>query len=117
LGVVTAVASPRRLAIRIDGQAGHSGEVSMADRRDALAAAAEVVLAVETVARAEPPETVATVGTLTVEPGAVSVIPGRVRMAVDMRGIDSESLARAESAIRAAVDDIAARRDVTAVLD
>jgi hydantoinase/carbamoylase family amidase len=117
LGVVTAVASPRRFAITIDGQAGHSGEVSMADRRDALAAAAEVVLAVEATARAEPPETVATVGTLAVEPGAVSVIPGRVRFAVDVRGIDSASLARVESAIRAAVDAITSRRGVTAKIE
>ena len=116
LGVVTAVASPRRFAVRIDGEAGHSGEVSMADRRDALAAAAEVVLAVEAAARAEPAETVATVGTLVVEPGAVSVIPGRARMAIDVRGIASESLARVESAIRTAVDEIATRRGVTAEL-
>ena len=116
LGVVTAVASPRRFAVRIDGEAGHSGEVSMADRRDALAAAAEVVLAVEAAARAEPAETVATVGTLVVEPGAVSVIPGRTRMAIDVRGIASESLARVESAIRTAVDEIATRRGVTAEL-
>jgi hydantoinase/carbamoylase family amidase len=116
LGVVTAVASPRRFAVRIDGEAGHSGEVSMADRRDALAAAAEVVLAVEAAARAEPAETVATVGTLAVEPGAVSVIPGRVRLAIDVRGIASPSLARVESAIRSAVEEIAARRGVTAEL-
>ena len=117
LGVVTAVASPRRFAVRIDGQAGHSGEVSMADRRDALAAAAEIVLAVEAAARAEPAETVATVGTLSVEPGAVSVIPGRARLAIDVRGIASDSLARVDSAIRAAVDEIAARREVTAALE
>ncbi|HEX3978105.1 MAG TPA: hydantoinase/carbamoylase family amidase [Solirubrobacteraceae bacterium] len=117
LGVVTAVASPRRFAVRIDGEAGHSGEVSMADRRDALAAAAEVVLAVEDAARAEPAETVATVGTLTVEPGAVSVIPGRTRLAIDVRGIASESLARVQSAIRSAVDEIAVRRGVTAELE
>ncbi len=117
LGVVTAVASPRRLAVRIEGEAGHSGEVSMADRRDALAAAAEVVLAVEAAARAEPAETVATVGTLAVEPGAVSVIPGRTRLAVDVRGIASESLARVESAIRVAVDEIATRRGVSAEIE
>jgi hydantoinase/carbamoylase family amidase len=117
LGVVTAVASPRRFAVRIGGEAGHSGEVSMADRHDALAAAAEVVLAVEAAARAEPAETVATVGTLAVEPGAVSVIPGRTRMAIDVRGIASESLARVESAIRAAVHAIAARRGVTAEIE
>jgi hydantoinase/carbamoylase family amidase len=117
LGVVTAVASPRRLAVRIDGQAGHSGEVSMADRRDAMTAAAEVVLAVEAAARAEPAETVATVGTLAVEPGAVSVIPGVARLLIDVRGIASDSLARVESAIRAAVDDIATRRGVTAEIE
>ena len=111
------MASPRRFAVRVEGQAGHSGEVSMADRRDALAAAAEVVLAVEAAARAEPAETVATVGTLTVEPGAVSVIPGRARLAIDVRGIASESLARVESAVRTAVDEIATRRAVTAEIE
>ncbi|HXD66677.1 MAG TPA: hydantoinase/carbamoylase family amidase [Solirubrobacteraceae bacterium] len=117
LGVVSAVASPRRFAVRIEGEAGHSGEVSMADRRDALAAAAEVVLAVEAAARAEPDETVATVGTLTVQPGAVSVIPGRAELAIDVRGIASGSLARIESAVREAVDEIATRRAVTASID
>jgi hydantoinase/carbamoylase family amidase len=117
LGVVTAVASPRRFAVRLEGQAGHSGEVSMADRHDALAAAAEVILAVEAAARAEPAETVATVGTLAVEPGAVSVIPGRVRLAIDVRGIDGGSLDRVQTSIRAAVDEIAQRRGVNAVLE
>jgi hydantoinase/carbamoylase family amidase len=117
LGVVTAVASPRRFMVRIDGQAGHSGEVSMADRRDALTAAAEVVLAVEAAARAEPAETVATVGTVAVEPGAVSVIPGRVWLGIDVRGTVSESLARVDAAVRVAIDEIATRRGVTAELE
>ena len=59
---MTRVASPRRSQIELVGEAGHSGEVSMENRRDALAAAGEVVLAVERAARDEPPETVATVG-------------------------------------------------------
>jgi N-carbamoyl-L-amino-acid hydrolase len=116
LGVVTAVASPRRFVVRIEGQAGHSGEVAMAERHDALAAGAEVVLAVEAAAHAEPPETVATVGTLSVAPGAVSVIPGEVRLGIDVRGIEPESLARVEAAIRSAVTDIAQRRGVDAQL-
>ena len=116
LGVVTAVASPRRFVVRIEGQAGHSGEVAMAERHDALAAGAEVVLAAEAAARAEPPETVATVGTLSVAPGAVSVIPGEVRLGIDVRGIESGSLARVEAAIRSAVTDIAQRRGVAAQL-
>jgi hydantoinase/carbamoylase family amidase len=114
LGVVTTVASPRRFTVRIHGEAGHSGEVSMAERHDALAAAAEVILAVETAARGEPPETVATVGTIAVAPGALSVVPGEARLGIDVRGISSESLARVDAAIRAAAGEIAHRRGVRA---
>ena len=114
LGVVTTVASPRRFAVRIRGEAAHSGEVSMTERRDALAAAAEVVLAVEAAARAEPPETVATVGTIDVSPGALSVIPGAARIGIDVRGISSGSLARVDAALRRAVNEIAQRRGVVA---
>ena len=117
LGVVTTVASPRRFAVRIDGEAGHSGEVSMAERHDALAAAAELVLAVEAAARAEPAETVATVGTIAVAPGALSVVPGEARLGIDVRGISSESLARVDAAIRAATAEIAERRGVHAELE
>ncbi len=116
LGVVTRVASPRRFEVEIEGAAGHCGEITMEDRHDALTAAAELVLAVEAAARAEPPETVATVGTLTVSPGAVSVIPGRVALAIDVRAVDSGSLARLDAAIRATARDIADRRGVRADL-
>ena len=112
LGIVTRVASPRRFELRITGQAGHSGEVSMEARRDALAAAAEVVLAIEAAARAEPAETVATVGVISVAPGAVSVIPGQARLAIDVRGIASDSLGRLDAAIRERVAEIGERRGV-----
>jgi hydantoinase/carbamoylase family amidase len=112
LGVVTRVASPRRFELRIEGEAGHAGEVPMERRRDALAAAAEVVLAIEAAARAEPPQTVATVGTIAVSPGAVSVVPGRARLGIDVRGISSESLARLDSTIRERVAEIGAHRAV-----
>jgi hydantoinase/carbamoylase family amidase len=114
LGVVTRVASPRRLQIVLTGAAGHSGEVSMADRRDALAAAAEVVLAVEAAALAEPVETVATVGRLNVSPGAISVIPGRVDLLVDIRGVDHESLDRTQAEIESLTTEIASDRRVQA---
>jgi hydantoinase/carbamoylase family amidase len=117
LGVVTRVAAPRRFAIELRGEAGHAGEVSMEDRRDALAAAAEVVLAIEAAARAEPPETVATVGALAVTPGSVSVIPARARLAVDIRAIDAASLERLEEAIRKLTGEVAARRGVSATVD
>ncbi len=117
LGVVTTVASPRRFAVQIHGESGHSGEVSMAARHDALAAGAELVLAIEAAARSEPAETVATVGTIQIAPGAISVIPGKARLGIDVRGTSSDSLARVEAAIRAAVAQLGQRRGVTADLD
>ncbi|HLH66677.1 MAG TPA: hydantoinase/carbamoylase family amidase [Solirubrobacteraceae bacterium] len=114
LGVVSAVASPRRFAVELRGVAGHCGEVPMEDRRDALAAAAELVLAVEAAARSQPPETVATVGTISVSPGALSVIPARARLGIDARAISSGSLAELEAEIRAAAAAIAERRGVRA---
>ncbi len=114
LGVVTRVASPRRLEISITGQSGHAGEVAMEDRHDALTAAAEMILAIEAAARAEPAQTVATVGTVAVSPGAVSVIPGVTRLGVDMRAVQSESLDRLEAGVRDAVAAVARRRDVGA---
>lgn len=114
LSVVGRVASPRRLEVLIAGEAGHSGEVTMERRRDALAAAAELILAVEAAARAEPPETVATVGTIEITPGAVSVIPGTARLVIDARGVTAESLDHLEAAIRAETRELAARRGVTA---
>ena len=112
LGIVTRVAAPRRLEIVIRGEAGHAGEIGMDERRDALAAAAEIVLAVEQAARAQPRPTVATVGTLAVSPGAVSVIPGEARLGIDMRAVETEPLDRLESAIREAVELVGARRGV-----
>jgi hydantoinase/carbamoylase family amidase len=116
VGVVTTVASPRRFEVGFHGEAGHAGEVTMEARRDALAAAAEFVLAVEAAARAEPGETVATVGTIAVSPGALSVVPGDARLGVDVRGISVESLERVEAAVRSAVAEIAERRGVAGEL-
>jgi hydantoinase/carbamoylase family amidase len=114
LGIVTRVASPRRLEVTLTGDPGHAGEVAMEDRRDALAGAAEVVLAIEAAARAQPRETVATVGTLAVAPGAVTTIPGSARLGIDMRGVDAGSLDGLETAVRAAVEAIAGRRRLEA---
>jgi hydantoinase/carbamoylase family amidase len=114
LGVVRHVASPRRFAITVTGESGHAGEVSMLERRDALTAAAEIVLATESAAREQPAQTVATVGTLTVSPGAVSVIPGVARLGVDMRGVDPASLQQLEDLLRGRVAAIAAARGLTA---
>lgn len=113
LGVVERVAVPHRHEVVVHGRAGHAGEVPMEKRCDALAAAAEIVLALEAAARAEPgPETVATVGSLRVEPGAVSVIPGLVRLGVEIRSTDATSLASVTDELAAACERIAESRGV-----
>ncbi|HTR17492.1 MAG TPA: hydantoinase/carbamoylase family amidase, partial [Acetobacteraceae bacterium] len=71
VGCVTAIAGQTRLAVTFTGMAGHAGTVPMAGRHDALAAAAEAVLAIEAAAQAQP-GVVGTVGRLEVLPGAVN---------------------------------------------
>jgi hydantoinase/carbamoylase family amidase len=115
VGVVERIAAPHRHELAVEGEAGHAGEVPMAERHDALAAAAELVLALEGAARdaAERwPATVATVGRLAVEPGVVSIIPARAAAALEVRGIDSDAIAAVEAALERASDDVATRRGV-----
>jgi allantoate deiminase len=98
LAAVTAIVGYSRQTVTITGRAGHAGTTPMADRDDALCAAAERVLAIREAALAIP-ETVATVGTLTVDPGGVNVIPGSVSFTVDVRAPDREHLDKLLSAI------------------
>jgi allantoate deiminase len=83
----------------------------MAERSDALAAAAELVLAVEAVGRAGP-GLVATVGEIAAEPGARNVIPGAALFTVDVRHADPAALERAEEALTERAEDIAYARGV-----
>lgn len=109
VGVVTAIAGQRRIAVAFVGQAGHAGTVPMAGRRDALAAAAEFVLAVE--ARAgQTPGLVATVGRMTVEPGAPNVIPGHVSLSLDVRHADDALRVAACADLAATAQAIGQRR-------
>jgi allantoate deiminase len=94
--------------------AGHAGTVPMRLRRDALAAAAECVLAVELLAGSEA-DLVGTVGKIEALPGAINVIPGRVHFSLDVRAPTDVQRERAVDAIRGAFADIARRRRV--VLD
>jgi len=99
LGVVTAIAGQSRYRVVLTGRAGHAGTTPMDLRRDALAAAAELVLAAERIAREEP-GLVATVGTIGVPDGAVNVIPGRVELTLDVRHADDAVRARAIQTLR-----------------
>jgi allantoate deiminase len=87
VGVVSAIAGQNRISVRFVGEAGHAGTVPMSLRRDALCAAAEFVLAVEAMAHGLP-GLVATVGQVSVQPGASNVIPGQVTLSVDVRHQD-----------------------------
>ena len=98
LGVVTGIAGYTRDEVVFEGSAGHAGTTPMATRDDALVKAAEFVLQVREAAR-EIDGAVATVGRLEVEPGAVNVVPGRVRLTVDARAPDAERLERLLEAI------------------
>jgi allantoate deiminase len=113
VGVVTAIAGQSRVRVVIRGEAGHAGTVPMAARRDALAASAEVVLAVERIARCTE-DLVATVGALSLSPGVGNVVPGEARMLLDVRHAADTVRARAVDTIRADVEQIASARGVDA---
>ena len=111
LGVVTAIAAGARHLMTVNGEKGHAGTVPMALRHDALAAAAEMVLAVERRCSAGG-SLVGTVGILEVKDGTGNVIPGEVRFSVDIRAADRETLEAAQRDVFAELDAIAARRGV-----
>jgi N-carbamoyl-L-amino-acid hydrolase len=89
LGIVLSIAAPASLRISVEGAGGHAGGVLMPDRKDALCAAAELILAIESAARSSgATDTVATVGICEVFPGAVNSIPSRARLTLDIRDSD-----------------------------
>ncbi|WP_338472951.1 M20 family metallo-hydrolase [Niallia sp. XMNu-256] len=92
IGIVTGIAAPVRLIIKIIGKASHSGTTPMDMRQDALLGAAEIALALEKVAKHEQKNgTVATVGVMDIQAGAMNVVPGEVEMKVDIRSTSIES--------------------------
>lgn len=115
LGIVSAIAGATRLAVTVEGIAGHAGTVPMKLRRDALTAAAEMVLAIESIARAEP-DLVATVGVIEAKPGAVNVVPGAARFTIDVRSPHDKIRRAAESEIEKRLGGIAKARNVTVAL-
>jgi ureidoglycolate amidohydrolase len=89
LGIVESIAAPASYHLVAEGAGGHAGGVLMAGRKDALCAAAEIILAVEQAALVSgSSDTVATVGICDVFPAAVNSIPSRVRLTIDLRDTD-----------------------------
>ncbi len=112
VGVVTAIAVASRHRITVAGTAGHAGTVPMDRRRDALTAAAEMVLAAERIAGAGA-GVVATTGMFEPAPGAINVIAGEVRFSLDLRAPDAARHDAAEATIMQAFEAVAARRGLT----
>jgi len=111
VGVVTAIAGSSRYLVDLSGVASHAGTTPMDMRRDAAAAAAEIVLLVEGRCGGRG-SLVGTVGQLEVPSGSVNVIPGRCRLSLDIRAaVDAERLAAVDD-ILAGITAICARRGI-----
>ncbi len=113
IGIVTGIAAPTRLKVIITGQADHSGATPMHMRQDALTAAAEVILLVEQLAtKAGHQGVVGTTGVIKADPGAINVIPGRVELGIDIRGISLDSKQQVVSELMSAIDRMKKQRNV-----
>ena len=109
LGVVTSINGSVRYVGEIVGMASHAGTTPMDRRRDAAAAAAELVLYVEQ-RGASVPNLVATVGMLEVPNGSINVVPGRCKFSLDIRATTNEVRDACALDVRAELDAICARR-------
>jgi ureidoglycolate amidohydrolase len=111
IGLVSAIAAPHDFTLTLRGAATHAGATPMTLRRDALAGAAEAMLALERLATASASgTTVGTVGVLRAYPGAINVVPGEVELDVDVRDSDVEAREAVVDGLLAATRDLAARR-------
>ncbi|WP_231605226.1 Zn-dependent hydrolase [Synechococcus sp. CBW1006] len=107
IGVVEGVVGQQRYTITVDGQANHAGTTPMGMRRDALTTAAQLVLAIEDMARHFPGDPVATVGKLQVWPNAANIVPGRVEMTLDMRDLSHDVIDHMRAHLQRKIENIA----------
>jgi allantoate deiminase len=115
-GLVTAISGATRLSVTLDGMAGHAGTVPMAMRRDALAGAAECVVAIERQCR-DDIGLFGTVGVIRAEPGAVNVIPERTAFTVDMRSASDQHRRNAVAQAVRSIERIAKERRLATTID
>ncbi|TYK92507.1 Zn-dependent hydrolase, partial [Streptococcus pyogenes] len=117
VGVVSAISGATRLAANLTGVAGHAGTVPMPLRRDALAGAAECIVAIEQFCRSDDSGLVGTVGHIDAMPGATNVIPGKVSFTMDIRSQSDMHRKRAVADIVRQVEVIARRRELGLQID
>jgi allantoate deiminase len=111
LGIVTAITGMLGFRARLTGEANHAGTTPMELRRDALAGAAQAVLALREEARARADMT-ANVGVCEVEPGGFNVVPGAAEFTIDVRSPTADGFARLEGFVRQTLGHIAAEEEL-----
>lgn len=113
IGVVTAIAAPAALIVKMKGGGGHAGGLLMEYRNDAGLAGAELALAVERhVAATGSPDTVGTTGKMELYPGAVNSVPREAHLEIDVRDIDGERRDAVVKSIIESAKTIAKKRNV-----
>ncbi|MEA2661901.1 MAG: allantoate deiminase [Chloroflexota bacterium] len=116
LGVVSDIVGILHARVTVHGRQDHAGATIMTAREDALAAAAEMVLAVESAARALP-DAVGTVGEIGVRPGAKNVVPGECVFSLDLRARNEATVEQLTRDVRVAIRRIGDARGVRSSLD
>jgi len=111
LGVVTAIAGIERVLATFLGRADHAGTAAMVDRKDALVAAAEAILKVEQIG-CTGDHSVATVGSIDIEPGALNVVPSLARLWTELRSPSPDWLGTARRQVIDEFTSIADRRGI-----
>jgi len=118
IGIVTGIAAPERFYVTIRGNADHSGATPMNLRHDALCGAAKIILGIEEIASMqEEPPVVGTVGVVEVTPGAMNVIPGGVKLGVDIRSISKAARNSVVTLVKEFIDITAEKRGLSYTIE
>lgn len=118
IGIINSIAAATRYWLTIDGRQDHSGATPMGMRQDALCAAGEIIIELENIAKRESVHSsVGTVGYLGNYPNAFNVVPGRVKMGLDIRGVEKDSIDRIDDEIVKFVDEVCKKRNLKYELD
>lgn len=118
IGIINSIAAATRYWLTIDGRQDHSGATPMGMRQDALCAAGEIIIELENIAKRESVHSsVGTVGYLGNYPNAFNVVPGRVKMGLDIRGVEKNSIDRIDDEIVKFVDEVCKKRNLNYELD
>lgn len=118
IGIVTGIAAPERFYVTIRGNADHSGATPMNLRHDALCGASKIILGIEEIASMqEAPPVVGTVGVVEVTPGAMNVIPGAVKLGVDIRSISKAARNSVVTLVKEFIDITAEKRGLSYTIE